>query len=196
MIAVPSVLKSNKKLLKQQRNGGFYSFDQEIEDGKVGVFLWHEIYHKSMKLNPLAPLIAYKQDRDKVTNESLQKNLFDFLEYTKPRVMVAHSKGCQLINLTFLKYGLPESIKIIVFMQSDDNYYSDLSKLATQCNLINLYSNDDATLWTSVLINKGLIRAGLKPILDKNVENKLYKSKGIHIKSLKDQDIKQWLLTL
>ncbi len=196
MMAAPSPLKPDELVKAQEVNGGFYSFDKEIRNGEIGLFLWHDNYPESFKVNPLSPLLAYANDRKRVSTSTLQHDLIEALAIAQPRVIVTHSKGCQLVLESFARFGLPLSVKKVVFMQSDADLSDDLAKLADTVELINLYAKDDATLWSSVVLNGGKIRAGLMPSKQSGVINKPYSSKGIHISTLKDPEIKNWILSL
>jgi hypothetical protein len=196
MIAAPSLLKSQTLVEQQMIDGGFVTFFEEIEAGEVGLFQWYDSYDKLMKINPLGPLAAYINDRERVSQPELQLRLKAALEASLPEVIVTHSKGCQLVLETFIRYGLAPSVKKIVFMQSDDDATTDVSKLAQEVELIHLYAKDDATLWSSILLNGGKVRAGLVECVVPGVKNKPYKSNGIHISTLQDLELKEWILSL
>jgi hypothetical protein len=196
MIAAPSLLKPQSQVEQQKIDGGFVTFLEEIQSGKVGIFQWHDKYDLSMKYNPFGPLAAYINDRERVSQPEVQLQLKAKLLESLPEVIVTHSKGCQLVFETFIRYGLAPSVKKIVFMQSDDDATTDVSKLAQEVELIHLYAKDDATLWSSILLNGGKVRAGLVECDVPGVRNKPYKSNGIHISTLQDLELKEWILSL
>jgi hypothetical protein len=198
MIAVPNALRSPEVVKTQKIDGGYISFRKEIEEGEVGIFHWFSDFGKLEKYNPLLPLSAYLNDRERVSTPGLQMQVLDQLNQAQPRILVAHSKGCQLLLETFIRYGFPPSVKIVIFIQSDDDAdkIEAIDKLADSVKMYNVYAKDDLTLISSVALNGGKIRAGLVPSSNTQVINIPYKSGGIHIASLKDTKLKKWILSL
>ena len=196
MMAVPSPFKHNSVVVEQRIHGGFESFRNEIENGRVDLFRWFDEYDPSFKSDILSPLKAYYSDRERVKNEKLQLKLFTHLQLTMPTVIATHSKGCELILNTFKNYGLVGSIKYIIFIQSDADNVIDLKELADKFSVINIFAKDDLTLWSSVILNRGVGRHGLNAINLNNVENIEYTSFGNHNASMNDLEIKEFIMHL
>jgi hypothetical protein len=196
MIGAPSMFKSTRTNQEELRHGSFRIFSDEIEQGEIDLYRWNDIYHRNLRYNPISPLLAYIKDRQRVNSLMVQNNLYTHLTNTQPSILIAHSKGCQLIIETFSNLGLPESVKTIVFMQSDADDNNALPQLADNIKIVNLYCPDDATLWFSVLLNNGKIRDGLRPSNHPNITNIKHYSRGDHNSTLKDKSIKEFLLSL
>ena len=127
-------------------------------------------------------------------DKNLQKKLYQAILANQPKVLLAHSKGCQLILDTFLVYGLPESVKTVILLQSDSDITDSLKLLVQKFQVYNIYAKDDLTLWFSCLLNLGKFRAGLVSYNHPKIKNISYMSYGVHTRSLQDIKFKNWIL--
>jgi Alpha/beta hydrolase of unknown function (DUF900) len=189
MVGVPSFYKSSKAL-KQQLEDGMYSiFRDELKNQNPDYYLfkWMSEHDPKTKLNPKADLDSYYNEQKLILTQDLQKRLFDELTEQKPTVIVSHSMGCELLINMINIYGLPESVKSIITINSDSPEDKEIiiqeviDKLINKkLKFINLHSITDLTLAASVVLNKNIKRAGQNGYKNELIENRSIDIFGNH----------------
>jgi hypothetical protein len=189
MVGVPSFYKSSKAL-KQQLEDGMYSiFRDELKnkDPDYYLFKWMSEHDPKTKLNPKADLDSYYNEQKLILTPNLQKRLLDELTEQKPTVIVSHSMGCELLINMINIYGLPESVKSIITINSDSPEDKAISNLhvtyrltSKELEFINLHSITDITLAASVLLNNNKMRAGQNGYKNELITNQIVDIYGNH----------------
>lgn len=187
MVGVRSILKSQQKLNQQLIDGMCSMFHDEIVSGnpKVHLFKWMGDHSDKEVINPLAGLQTYLEEAQLIKGIEIQNRLYSELSLYQPKVVIAHSMGCQLLLNVINNNGLPDTVKYIVTINSDapasaqiDNHRVVKRISNGSLKWINLYALDP-TLASSTIINKEL-RAGLVGAKSQLAINQRISIKGNH----------------
>jgi hypothetical protein len=182
----------------------FTAFHQDVVDGTAKVFYWDIPAEATFfqSLNPFYLWNAYAKERERALSSEWQQKLFSFLEKEQPRTLVCHSLGCRFLLETMNRFGLPASVKNIVFNQSDIPSDLDLTnptirQRITEKSLVcfNVFCPWDTLLWTSSMLQCS-IRDGLFPskkawMIHKHVP--LKKFPGLHLSTIHSSKFREWV---
>jgi len=137
------------------RNGGFYSFDAEIERGIAHPFIWAQDYERNTltPYNLYAQYDLYTQERALIFSEEVQQSLRKMLYDVCPRIIIAHSLGGYLVRNVCEYLSVPDSLKQIVLLQADIPKSVSLPYIQ-RIEWINFWCWWDMSLTSSLFINQ------------------------------------------
>lgn len=127
----------------------------------------------------------YYHERQKSTRDDVHAQLHSYLERKRPKVILCHSLGCELLLQYLQRYQQPSSVKQVVFLHADVSVSSivehrklhDLLQ-KKQITLTNYYCPWDYVLVISSILHRK-IRGGLRRIDAPYIENRLYATRSI-----------------
>lgn len=100
-------------LRKSHPNGCFDGFDKLVKNGEVKLFWWAKCVDKLSfweSINPFKVLQTYQTDKKYVKTLEAQAKLSEFLQTYKPKIIIAHSVGCDYL-LQYLANKLENRIE-------------------------------------------------------------------------------------
>jgi len=139
------------------KNGGFYSFDEEIGINEAYAYVWA----KEVKRGRFTPFNLWKQlklyyeERKISESETESDRLRLSLIKTSPQVIVAHSSGARLVLSYLRKHSLPASVEGLVFVQADisPREWGDV-RLPSSIKFLNFWCWWDQSLLVSMILNR------------------------------------------
>ncbi len=136
-------------------NGGFYTFDTELETGEAYAFVWAQEYSRKW-LNPLnlyQQLRLYYLERALTDSELLQSRLIQELLDYQPEVIIAHSLGARLLSnaLDQNNASLPSSVQRIILCQAD---IPEWTYVRESLQIDSYHCWWDIALWSSVVLSQ------------------------------------------
>lgn len=179
-------------------NGGFYTFDPEIERGEAYAFVWSVEYPRS-GWKPW--ILSHQQklyflEQRATESEDLQRRLMREIEEQKPTVIIAHSLGARLLHTALIRgeWQLPPSVERIVLCQADVPQWTYQGE-----NLIvEVYHCWwDIALWSSAFLNRR-VSIGLLPNRQSSVQSRfrgLYRGWNLHQDIWRDEKYKRDILS-
>jgi hypothetical protein len=178
---------------KSEQTCGFEVFLPLIEQQKCGVFDWRITKQSSIldSILHLTPLTLYYQEKKLAEQGELQGKLFQAITIQKIDTLVVHSMGCRLVLNMIKTFGLPASVKKIVFVATDVPHKATLGYVPKQVEIISVYCPWDQALPWSWMLN-WYIPAGLWGFVDKRVKNTFVpytKGWDVHHGILKQQEL-------
>ena len=185
---------------KKNTYADFNIFGSEIRRGVVKLFWWSAPYSisflKTFWLGSYFKL--YWDERKRASSIAVLEKLHQYLLAESTEVIACHSMGCFLLLNYVKKFGLPKSVRKVVFIQSDCNKKDVLDSgiLNSTIEFVNVYQPFDISLWVSSLVH-GSIRLGLTQLTLPKVTNHYLlslKDKNLHIAALSDPRLKKFLL--
>lgn len=153
---------------------GFTGLQNEIKNGKIDVFHWGIDQSLSFfeSLNPFSYLKLYRNEERLAESRELQQKLFETIESSGTERVVCHSMGCRLLLNTIKSFGLPPSVRSIVFLQADADAGATL-ELPKAVSIKNYYCAWDQSLIASSILHRNL-RVGMRQWKHANVSNHFY----------------------
>lgn len=182
------------------RDAGFGAFRRLLDNGDAVLFRWaeHIRFSSIHYINPFAHLHVYTAEKNKAVSEKLFAEFSAFLEREMPDTLVCHSMGSYLLINYINKYGLPDFIRKVVFVQGDIPAGMGISHTGIIKRLENkelvIYNYHcwwDITLVASMILN-GYVPLGLTRSRLKQVHNRffpLYRTINLHQSSMNDDKL-------
>ena len=149
-------------------NAGFGAFDELIEQKQASVFRWDIPRKLNLfeSINPIINLRHYRKEVTKAQDKATHQALEQELDTQQPEIIVCHSTGSLLLYSYLQEYILPQSVKRIVFIQSNiprtmsTPQYLENALNNKSITMINMYCCWDQALCSLVLL-EGSISLGL-----------------------------------
>jgi hypothetical protein len=178
-------------------SASFTVFNAFMESGEAAVFHWgiEQQVNFFQLINPVFLFRHYEKEKKLAQSTEVLESLHQFLIKNQPEIIVAHSMGVFLLNNYLQKFALPESIKKIVWVQSDDSRQRKINLSVSVCNL---YCPWDPTLLVSSIYNR-CWRVGLRKIKNDQVENilfPLWRPINLHTSSIRDRRLVKFISSL
>ena len=177
-------------------NGGFYIFDAELSSGDARAFLWAVPWSRKWLApwNPWAQLQLYRAERKEIQKDALLERLGQELREFQPDQVICHSMGAQLLVNYVERYGLPESVRSVVFVQADVAR-TEVLPVIPHVSWSNYWCWWDSALWISAVLNLRF-PCGLLGSDDKMVTNHFFglsKGPNLHQDVWRDERLYQQL---
>ncbi len=181
-------------------DAGFAAFRSLLDSGDAVMFRWgeHMRFSSLHYINPFAHLRVYNVEKKKATSDRLQHEFSEFMNKEKPDTIVCHSMGSYLLINYINKYGLPDYVRKIVFVQGDIpagtliTHPDVVRRLEDrELTIYNYHCWWDITLISSILIN-GYIPVGVGGGRFKHITNRffpLYRTINLHQSSMNDRKL-------
>lgn len=179
-------------------DAGFRAFRPLLDSGEAVMFRWgeHICFSAIHYINPFAHLRVYRTEKNKAVSDKLQREFSEFLDRERPDTLVCHSMGSYLLVNYINKYGLPDFIKKIIFVQADIPARTAISRhdIIRRAEKKELYIYNyhcwwDITLISSMVLN-GYIPLGLTRSKAGYVNSRffpLYRTINLHQSSMNDK---------
>ncbi len=153
-------------------DGGFSAFRREVGQGRADVFRWGIAesvpLSRAFSLRPYLQL--YQRERARADMPDVAERLWQKMEQMKPATVFCHSMGARVLLNAARRYGLPPSVKRIVFVQADMPMDEPKPKAFAACRVQNLFCPWDPLLAVSALAHH-VWRAGQRGWDVEGVEN-------------------------
>lgn len=177
-------------------NGGFYIFDTELASGEAGAFVWAVPWSRRgfAPWNPWSQLQLYRRERQEIQRDEVLQKLRDELQGYQPGEIICHSMGAQLLVNCVERYGLPESVRRVTFVQADVAR-TEVLPVIPHVSWNNYWCWWDSALWISTIVN-GRFPCGLLGSDDKMVTNHFFglvKGPNLHQDVWRDERLYQQL---
>jgi hypothetical protein len=175
----------------------FRAFASLVETGEARVFSWGvQRRAKPWQLLNLFFLHdLYLAERKLTMSPALHTELSAFFVRERPEVIVCHSMGSVLLAEYLKQNALPNSVRVIVFVQSD---LPATTAVSAPVPIYNLYCPWDPTLMLSSF-NALQWKAGVAPLTSKDVTNILFpltKPLNLHTSSIRDPKLVAFVRSL
>jgi hypothetical protein len=194
-------LKSNS-----DKRGGYLAYKTMLDSKEAVIYWWaiEKAFSHLQWMNPFQYITVYQKEKQLVRSPQQVNLIADYIQNQQPEMLIAHSRGTELVTHYLNTHLLPTSVKRIIFLfggvsRNSLSINNQLQKRIKNQDLkiINYYCPwDTVLLFTSTFINR-CIPAGLFGIDNKFVKNKfypLYIGINIHMAILKDEDFMMKLL--
>ena len=176
---------------------GFRAFREDVADGSARVFPWGS--YRNVKLHELVnPLFLYRHyltERAMAFDRATQKRLHDFFVELQPDIIVCHSMGSVLLHEYLAHFSLPNSVRAIVFVQSE---LPTTTHLATKVPVYNIFCLWDLSLLASALVHWHW-RVGLGAWKHPGVTNiffPLFRVPNLHMSSMRSPKLRELVLQI
>lgn len=182
------------------RDAGFAAFRRLLDSGDAVLFRWaeHMRFSSIHYINPFAHLRVYNVEKNKAVSDKLHQEFSEFLDRERPDTLVCHSMGSYLLMNYINKFGLPDFIRKVVFVQGDIPAGTVISnpdiikRLENkELAIYNYYCWWDITLISSMILNR-YVPLGLTGSRLKHIHNRffpLYKKINLHQSSMNDDKL-------
>lgn len=186
---------------------GFQIFKPDILDGTAKVFNWSidATIPRNQAIKPNTYRQHYLAERKKATSQEVHQDLIELIEQEAATTILCHSLGCQLLINTINIFGLPTSVRQIIFSQADIDQNEKITnpdvcaRLKNKTlQLTNYYCPWDITLIASAIHHRHS-RAGLTGLNDPltiNKFNALTKLPNLHMSALRSEKFRQQVLKI
>ena len=181
-------------------DAGFSAFRPLLDSGEAVMFRWgeHMSFSSIHYINPFTHLQVYRSEKSKVVSDKLQRELTAFLDKERPDTLVCHSMGSYLLVNYINKFGLPDCVRKVVFVQADIPVgmgitHPDIIKRVEnkELSVYNYHCWWDITLVSSMIIN-GYVPLGLTRSRAGYVNNRFFplnKKINLHMSSMNDRKL-------
>ncbi len=179
------------------KNAGMSAFDSSLRSGEASVFHWGLTKEVSFfqLLNPFFLRDYYKAECRAAEDIATHEELKIFLEQEQPRAIVCHSMGSVLLDSYLHRFVLPNSVRVLVFVQSD---LPATISITTSVPLYNFFCPWDPTLLLSSLYH-GAWRAGVKSMRVPSARNNIFfpltRPINLHTSSIRDPKFSDFIHT-
>ncbi len=174
---------------------GFSGLRTLVQGGQAISFPWGLKKDLSFfaALNPFSYRLIYQTEQQMTLKAEIQERLFEFLNQQNTTCVIGHSLGCRLIYQTLKQFGVPTTLRRIIWIQAGMDVDVSLPDFFPE--LIHFWCPWDPTLLLSTCFLHGHLRAGLVPIKGaKNTFAPLWRFPNLHTSSQKSSDLLKWVV--